>query len=1040
MDVREILSSVKIDELYTRLTGQEFRRVNGAQRAVNVFRDDANPSMTLRPRSNTLVDYAANQWYNHFKILYLTGTAKTYEDQIMYLAAMAGITLSASDSKKLKTESEKSETLRGFMKASLDEMDVAFTSKEFQSYIKDRGLPNDIDFFKSLHIGILPPFEKIKGLPKIKKLLFQKDDQNSLTPGDARTYESIRKKICIVYPLANSSRILTGFRYRMTTKEKQIRTIKFDDKEVGFYGMTFIRPNVKDDAVVVVEGENNLLALASMHHGDPDFLDRLIFLSIGPAGVAKSKRAMYNLSRIASSYYIIHDNDTAGKDLIHGIYKDGTDMIQVINWPSGTPDKFDIEDYLRGKDNRLEAYSKLGEFLSYPEFVFQEMEAIVNREVNKKLRARKATAIASEFMSDMKTEIDRDEFCNLVKEKYGISVKAQKRNSKKTEDGFFAKGNAYWKHNMADMSEPPTQITNFVFHMEEELIDIYQTEVTRSVSGEVLTEGNERHPAKVTVEQLSDPQKLIVALRNQAGYDLLVQRKYYANLPEVIQKLNDPKRVFVFKTIGDPIEDPAESERFFGSKYVLVSYGASVIGPKVIDNDEMNFSVSAGLPGKPKLGNPDLSEQKEIVDYFFNTLMKEIYDHSSAAWLVMGFSVSSIAKPHIQGYPLSNGSTLVLHGRTGTKKSTTIRLAQNFWATQRDDADMAQFSDTTNSQVHVISRYGSTTYSYDEYKPEVHGKDVDIGMLIHNVASGRDRRRLKSDITLRADFLIKCNLMFSAEQIPDISSSQNARLMPVRMPSIIPTDKFPSINEWSFTHQHKITAPMAAWANQNHETVRGTFISAYNEILEGIEGTTNGERVASNYAKAYLGVWIITEFSKRIEVIDEEMQEKILSGCMERINHDKVEHTSRVDGSSLIDQILGGIQDLIEQRRLGIAYLNTSVSKGAREWIKPKHEKKIDVSFWEKNGQIEMAFHERNIVTELNRYMPNIGLSVESLRAELAESGIIKHSGTPEKTSYYWPDSKTYLKKRIQRINVTEKIPSLALYIAGINKRTDMGG
>jgi len=58
VQINDLLSRIRIDDLYTRLTGQEFSRVNGALRAKNVFRNDANPSMTLRKKSNTLADYA----------------------------------------------------------------------------------------------------------------------------------------------------------------------------------------------------------------------------------------------------------------------------------------------------------------------------------------------------------------------------------------------------------------------------------------------------------------------------------------------------------------------------------------------------------------------------------------------------------------------------------------------------------------------------------------------------------------------------------------------------------------------------------------------------------------------------------------------------------------------------------------------------------------------------------------------------------------------------------------------------------------------
>ena len=151
-------------------------------------------------------------------------------------------------------------------------------------------------------------------------------------------------------------------------------------------------------------------------------------------------------------------------------------------------------------------------------------------------------------------------------------------------------------------------------------------------------------------------------------------------------------------------------------------------------------------------------------DKSFLRLVPELLDTvapSNVMYPLVAYAFSSVLNRFLKQAGSEPKTILMLLGKTGSKKSTLAALVLSFFGSFSLTTLPMSFRDTVNSMESSMCCLNDTLTVVDDLHPSKH--------------------REKQDCKPRPDLLTRCNLIVTAEQLPDVGESGTARLLPLRL-------------------------------------------------------------------------------------------------------------------------------------------------------------------------------------------------------------------------------------------------------------------
>lgn len=158
---------------------------------------------------------------------------------------------------------------------------------------------------------------------------------------------------------------------------------------------------------------------------------------------------------------------------------------------------------------------------------------------------------------------------------------------------------------------------------------------------------------------------------------------------------------------------------------------------------------------------------------------------SNVMYPLVAYAFSSVLNRFLKQAGSEPKTILMLLGKTGSKKSTLAALVLSFFGSFSLTTLPMSFRDTVNSMESSMCCLNDTLTVVDDLHPSKHREkdktDAMMQSICRMVGNRAPRGRLGQDCKPRPDLLTRCNLIVTAEQLPDVGESGTARLLPLRL-------------------------------------------------------------------------------------------------------------------------------------------------------------------------------------------------------------------------------------------------------------------
>ena len=149
------------------------------------------------------------------------------------------------------------------------------------------------------------------------------------------------------------------------------------------------------------------------------------------------------------------------------------------------------------------------------------------------------------------------------------------------------------------------------------------------------------------------------------------------------------------------------------------------------------------------------------------------------------YAFLSALNPFLKQAGYEPKTILMLLGKTGSKKSTLAALMLSFFGRFSVTDLPMSFRDTTNSLELSMSYLSDALTCVDDLHPcKSHEKvktDATMQMICRTIGNRAPRGRLGHDCKPRPDRFTRCNVIITAEQLPEVGESGTARFLPLRL-------------------------------------------------------------------------------------------------------------------------------------------------------------------------------------------------------------------------------------------------------------------
>lgn len=297
-----------------------------------------------------------------------------------------------------------------------------------------------------------------------------------------------------------------------------------------------------------------------------------------------------------------------------------------------------------------------------------------------------------------------------------------------------------------------------------------------------------------------------------------------------------------------------------------------------------------------------------------------------------------------------------LVGRTGTFKSSIVAAAMSHFGSFRTNVDLPiKWSFTKTAVEILLSLLRDTVVCIDDYNPEATRTAKDsmlntLSLIIGEVSDGIGKARAKADMTLHDTHNIRCVIVSTAEELPPLPESRQARVLIIDMSQIRTVYK-DELYSYDPSPNTVLMEAYIKWLIENPPTDLDELLKYYHDKIER-EATLYHERTAGLYAHLMLGLVIFERFLKATGncEINKETWEVIhtalVNVCLLQ-NPPDVEVGE--DKKSNIDLFMEGIRESIngnQSHLLGASKHQATLGNDRKEYLGYYDERYVYLSFY----------------------------------------------------------------------------------------------
>ena len=809
--VEKLKKKFDIREIYTELTGEAFSNVNGRERARIAWRQDKNPSLTYVEGKNLLTDFTdhvagstkAGKTYNVFDILQKCGRAYNLMHAISVASGLAGEPVPL----ELQTQTEFQglpfntgqelakvwESCQECMKAAVN--DPLKRSVALNKFFSKRNIAFNQEFINVINVGLAPSYDEVLASLSEAKLL-----KKGKGGKDLNIFKPQMGENSIVFPLYNLNGALCGLKFRQLDEKNFSEWLPFGNRSKCYYNANRFKNMRIDKPVYLVEGEINLIAYAKALY------DHAQKTAEGADLVAKMDRLLSNIFSTGSKagsvslfegslthVIYVQDNDIGSIDENtspneHAVLvtcakvanEIKSDDIMIVDWASlpYAGDKFDLEDYFRHHEYKLESLAHLP-LMSIPSHAISVIEnfctSVVSDENRSKVRRKYLAG-----MAEMLPYADREILSDLGEKKYGIKVTEEIEQQRYAADArvgpysIDALGQIIARKKDDNDEWVTKAVTNFYLRSTFEVTyftantkeKFYNIEIVRD--GKVVGSDSVTSDVYIDSEKIKDFCSKTTSWNDLKCYDPALNN--YHTILALMSSIPIRDRRYVFSSPGRPQQEFVG--HFLKTELFCLMPNYSVINGKIIENKEIfiDMSGAAAASDKPvdrqfafEFTCLDAEDYKKGARLFWEDL-RNVHDTNLTDTLIS--VVFESCTRDVQGSGVvdnSHGFPIYLAGQSGSYKTTSAIAAMSLLGKFSDQNDLLQWHGTGLSVEHKLITTGTLTHCLDDLKIEdVTSKE--FTNFFHMIYGGSTRTRMNSSAdVMRGGKKINCSVIITAE-------------------------------------------------------------------------------------------------------------------------------------------------------------------------------------------------------------------------------------------------------------------------------------
>lgn len=1062
--VESVKAKIPVNELYTKLTGEQFEKIDARYRARIVWREDRTPSLSYYAGENILTDFTDRnpktghfRGYNPLDLLIKCGGAVTFSHALQMACKIADVEIPDSLS---KTNADGVVDKRAFYvgpkllevwnacQSNLEDMIKNQHKRPINMvrFFESRNIPFSLEFCKAVNIGICPSYSITHGILNDTGILKQGKGK------ELNIHTEDMSNNAIVFPLYNINGALCGLRFR-----------RFDQKDFAqwipvetpcFFNMNRFRNRPTGRRTLLVEGEMNLIAYARSVYNevkDKENLQQNIedALTIIYATGSKDNALDIFNSELNKVLYIqdhdVKDCDEVPNPRNHPILTTcnnianqiNADDLLVVDWESlpYATNKYDIEEYFKYHEFKLASIRDLPT-ISLPRYAFKVIKKYVNsiqNEDNKRENQIKFTFL----VADMLQNAQRRLFEEIAEKEFNLSsgTTASLRNHDRNI--------AYGEYSIDPLGriiqtttdDHGTRIypkTNFYLRITNEITYYNLNNSTdKFYEVEIVIGGSQLKKNLVPSGDIVDDKKMkefsatTGSLTDLEYIDPDFRGKSFNVVTGLMATIPTPKKTYVFSSLGRPYEEVC-CDYFKSEKFYLFPR-VSVINGKTVKNEEMFFDVN--IQGRGEKVKDAKFNFREVDDDEFRKLGGLFWNHlrytnnTNIIDSCIGMVFDSCTR-EMQGEGIvenEHGFPIYLSGQSGSYKTTAAIAAMCLLGDFTKSSDLLSWNATVLSLTHQLTTIGSCVHCLDDLKVE-EMRSSDFTSFFHNIYGGPTRTRMDSTgSTIRGGNKLTCSLIVTAEtQASDIPESIAARILILRVKKPASDiaqeckyhlDIMQSVQEDGKTNYNLMSGflpRVIAWAQNRGirpyaESVK-KWKKAYMEILE--EHKNNAERPSDMVARIVAAFEQVCTFCKENEICTDFEADAAFQRLVEYWNAEILNQIHRIETHSSTYKVVDILCQIIEADAVGIkVYHNNSWKESKRFFA---NYPICDITYPDNGERKLIIVSSKALLNIMNNYTENGHCIVQDKFIEdLKETGIIEVDKTGKPICLPIPDFKT---------------------------------
>jgi hypothetical protein len=1058
--VESVKAKIPIDWLYTKLTGNEFSKIDSRPRAKCSWRIDNTPSLTFVPDKNILWDFTDKSEnsdkngkpYNVIDILRKCGRAVNYGHAVQMACELAGVEIPAKFQKNKKELNNipinMGNKIIEVWNACQVNMDFFIKNPNrrpiaMTKFFEDRNVPFEEDFLKAVNVGILPKYDVVFEILKGQGILRKGKEDKELN-----IYREELGDDALVFPLYNLDGGLCGFRFRQLSAKNFAEWIPVNSP--CFYNAQRFINRPRSKRLMIVEGEMNLIAFARAIWNETQDKQKLedalaIIYSTG----SKTNSVKIFKEELDQVFYIqdydLSDQNERIDPKNHPILNtcariakelEANDLI-VADWGKlpYVQQKFDIEAYLKHHNYKLSSIAEIPR-ISLPRYAVNCIKAFVNTiqdEDNKRDAHIKLSFALAEKLQFSQRKI----FEEIVKKEFNLSdesveaISAIDRNIDCKGYSIDESGRIILTSINDDNIIVKPQ-TNFYLRIADEityfgnngLIDkkFYNVEIVINNS---LIKNNE-----IPANDMVDNKKLMeftattASLTDLIYYEPSMREKGFWVIKSLMSTIPARTKTHIFPSIGRPCENFCIG--YFKTDHFCLYPKVSIINGEIVENKNFEVKVSNTSIEQSPYGFLILDDDqfRQAGMLFWNHLRK-VHETTLIDSLI-GVVFDSCAR-ELQGVGIvqnNHGFPIYLAGQSGSYKTTAAIAAMSLVGDFKNQNNLLAWNGTAISLEHQLIKIGVGTGTLDDLKVEEMNNKEFIN-LFHSIYGSLSRTRMDPTSTrMRGGNKLQCSLIVTSEgQATDIPESIAARMLVLRIVKCthaIGKERKIHLNKMNefiddsgsrnFDLMRGLMPRLIAWAQKRGIESYATSILKWKTKFEGSIGeeANNGERPSDMIARIISAFEQVVEFCKEQGFCSEQEGNEAFQALVIFWQQKIKEQIARIQKQSSTYKVIDLLCQIIQSEAIGIRIYN------GQRWLEPKRNfggfPLRDITYPDGSRKLQVA-SPHGVLKVMNALTTGT-IILDKFTQDLKESGIIETNPDGTNKSYPIPDDSGHINEK----------------------------